>query len=1063
MKIKQILARRWAKICAGVIVALALFFLLLPFGIKYYLADWLKKNGAENAVIEKLWFNPFVGRVTMGGMDVQLGGQSILHNASMVLDLGITSLFNHDIRVEKAEYHDFSIDLEQFKDGSWRFGSYTLPAKTADNNENLEESAASAWAFLADHVLLKDCRVHLKTPDLDMTLAIEEAELTRLTTRGEQPAGTFTFKGKLNDGPIALHLDTVHLVPELVIGGDISITGFQLKELSRMLRDVMPTLAGEVGIDGKLLFSQGEEKGIVVDYDGSFDLSGEDIGNGDFHTTAKSIGWKGKVHYGGPGKGAQRIEIDGLLATDDLHLQIPASGLVMKESKINLRGKTTITIAENILLENDGSLVLEGVELVLPPYGIAEENISWQGTIQYDSNHQGEGLLVRTDGSLALGEFQVGGGEQTTSFAVGGKMVSWQGTTGFSAKDTANRSILDLNGTLLGGELRTTLAEPQLRLGQGRIEMKTVSTISLGENIDFGGTTSIALEKFTLFAGQNDSPAVSVDRLSVAELEGRGGKTVAVKNLSTEGVKASIFGNFPLNIDIPEIQLVDFLTEDLATFTAKELVLQSPAVIALHNGKELVRLERLTVNTLSFADGAMIGAENIQGENFAFWGVPGDSAKKAAVSFGEATLSKISWSSTSGLQSNILQFDDLVAIVVRNKDGQVNISQQLAEMQQETGPGAEQAEPAAEEGQGHPVKTVAQEESQPAAPIKLEKIIVAGKSAVIFEDYTLKVPFVADLAISQLEVTGLDSSKPEQKTDILLRGKVEDRALFELAGFFLPFQDKPNVDMKVDLKNYPLSSLSAYTIQSVGTSLASGQLQIQTKMVLANDKLDMTNAILLKKLEMKTISPELSAELNNQLPIPLDAALAILRDSERNISLDIPLSGPVDELNVGVSSILITALSKAIVPAASGYLMYALGPYGALAYVGMKVGEKMLVVELPPVVFGPQQFMLTEEHGKYLERIGKILKERPEADIQICPQVGSWEFMTEEEKTAMQGNLIEVNEQKMPELLALGQQRGEAIQSLLENDYGITQNRLLVCDTKILTKRNAVPAVLLQL
>jgi hypothetical protein len=294
-------------------------------------------------------------------------------------------------------------------------------------------------------------------------------------------------------------------------------------------------------------------------------------------------------------------------------------------------------------------------------------------------------------------------------------------------------------------------------------------------------------------------------------------------------------------------------------------------------------------------------------------------------------------------------------------------------------------------------------------------------------------------------------------------GEFANRSPVEANGHFSPFKDKPAVDMQLELKNYPLSKLSPYTVQSVGTALASGQLQLKSSLVLADDKLDMDNAILLKKLETKTISPELAAELNNQLPISLDAALSLLRDNQGDIKLNVPLNGPVNELDVGISDVLITALSKAIVPAASGYLMYALGPYGALAYVGMKVGEQMLQVDLPPVVFVQQEANLTDEHVKYLERIGKILQDRPETDIQICPKVASWEFLSEQEKTAIPGDNIAVDENNQDELLELGQQRAEAVQSLLENDYGITQNRLLICDTKVDTKRNAVPAVLLHL
>jgi len=115
------------------------------------------------------------------------------------------------------------------------------------------------------------------------------------------------------------------------------------------------------------------------------------------------------------------------------------------------------------------------------------------------------------------------------------------------------------------------------------------------------------------------------------------------------------------------------------------------------------------------------------------------------------------------------------------------------------------------------------------------------------------------------------------------------------------------------------------------------------------------------------------------------------------------------------------------------------------------------------VVFAPGEISLTAKNIDYLQRVGKILQDRSSADVQICPQVASWEFMTKEEKTAVKGNTIQVDEKKQSELLALGQQRAVAIQSLLEKDYGIAQNRLLICNTKIKTSKDAVPQVLLQL
>jgi hypothetical protein len=537
-----------------------------------------------------------------------------------------------------------------------------------------------------------------------------------------------------------------------------------------------------------------------------------------------------------------------------------------------------------------------------------------------------------------------------------------------------------------------------------------------------------------------------------------------VQELLATGVRTSGAGHVPVRIEGPEVRLADFFTEDLAAFKLGELQVKNPLITAVRNNAELVRLDDLTVSTLTIDDTARLEAEKVQLQNLAFLKAKDGADQQAAASFRDATLNAVSWSGDAGLQGDTLTFSDLVATVIRDKEGNINISRQLAEMQQQGAVPADKTEAApGVEPVTEPAITAATGEESQGASFALKKIVVAGNSSVIFEDYTLAVPYKTDLSITRLEVIGIDSSQPEQKTEIVLHGELEKRTPVEVTGYISPFKAKPYVDMKLDLKNYPLKSLSSYTVQAVGTALASGQLQLKSSMVLADDNLDMKNAILLKKLETKTIEPELAAELNNQLPIPLDSALSLLRDKKRNISLDVPLSGPVSELNVGISDVLITALSKAIVPAASGYLMYALGPYGALAYVGMKVGENMLEVKLPPVVFAQQETSLTDEHVKYLERIGKILQDRSEADIQLCPRVPSWEFLTEEEKSAVKGGVVEVDETKKNDLLQLGQQRAKAVQELLEEKYGIDHNRLLICNTAIDTKKDAVPSVLLQM
>jgi len=431
---------------------------------------------------------------------------------------------------------------------------------------------------------------------------------------------------------------------------------------------------------------------------------------------------------------------------------------------------------------------------------------------------------------------------------------------------------------------------------------------------------------------------------------------------------------------------------------------------------------------------------------------PADSAEQSVLTLGAAVLAGLHWNETAGVQADTLQLTDLVAMVVREPSGRLVLARRLAALQ----------EPDDDSAVDRPVADGEESEAN-GMPFSLTRMLVEGASEVAFTDYTLPVPFTTNLAVSRLEVGRLDTGRPDHETSVLLEGELEGRAPVELSGSIAPFLERPAVDLRLNVKNYPLNNLSPYTVQAVGTALSSGQLRLESELELADDQLRMDNAVLLQQLQTETITPALAEELDNQLPVPLDAALSLLRDDDGDIALNVPLSGPVSDLDVGVSGVLITALSQAIVPAASGYLMYALGPYGAMAYVGMKLGEKMLEVVLPPVVFAPQEASITAEHADYLERVATILNERPETDIQLCPIVASWEYVSAEQREAIDAPTVEIDADDRDRLAELGQRRAVAVQDYLVENKGIARDRLLICETRIATERDAQPAVLLQM
>lgn len=914
MKFKKAFQYTSVKISIGLLTLITLFFVLLPFGASYYLKDWLVKNGAESASIESIRFNPFLGRLTVRGVDIKGAEKKLFHHSNLVINIGLTSLFERDIHIQEIIYQDIFIDLQQHDDGSWRYGSFSMV--NDESTPKAEESlpASKPWFFSADQVSLNNCKLRFLTPDIDMLLTIDSAELKKFTTREQQPGGTFHLTGDLDGSPISIDLNKLQVKPALQIDGDISISKFNVDEIAAFTKDTLPVFRGNLSVNGKVVLNNSAQSGLKAQYQGNISANTIHLEKDVLNANVDSIGWDGKFSYTAPPKAAAQAIADGNLGING----------------------STVKMQEMIL---------------------TEEAIQWKGKVNFDLTDE---FKLTTQGDVQLGRFDF-------------------------------------------------------------------------QNEEGNGITA------------------GLDGIAINDIIIRDSSNYTIGTIVTDNIEATVPGEIPLQVNLPKFSINGLSTDDLATFTIAATGFENLQVRSTLTATMLARLQRFSVKDISANTEQDFSATNIGIETLLLLSPKENNEGQEIVSLARADLNQISWNPTSGLNGDTLNLSGFVADIVRDKDGVMNFSQRFDAMKTVL----------PESDQNTVAATPAKEHSQ-SAPITFSEIALTGDSKVSFIDQTLAVPYSTNLEISTIRITDLDSTRPEKQMSLLFEGNLEKRAPIKITGEIDPFKEKPAIHLDLLVKNYPLTSLSSYTVQSVGTTLAGGQLKVTSKLNLTDDTLDLKNSVFLEQLETDTISQELADELNNQLPIPLDAALAMLRDSDRNINLEIPISGPINDISVGISDIVVTALSKSIVSAASSYFVYALGPYAALAYVGMKVGEEMMQVNLPPVQFQPGEQMLKKEHTDYLERIANILKERPETDLQLSPMVASWELFSEEERAMQKKKPLEMSNEQKQLLDELGQQRAAEIQNFLSATHSIDKTRLLVSSTSIKQPEDTQPAVILE-
>ncbi|MEE4240732.1 MAG: DUF748 domain-containing protein [Desulfopila sp.] len=1041
--------RRWFLIPAFLAISLVLFFVTLPIGAKWYITRWLERNGAEEASIEHLWFNPLTFELVAEGISVKDQDKTLLSNSKMVINLSPWPLFRKDVDLQRVMYQNLFLEINQNDDGSWDFGSYHY-APEKDSMDDTADKAASHWDLFAEQVVFENIMIALKTKNLDFKLVIDKGELHKIATWDDGPVGTLQLEGSLNETPFSIDLSQVTLIPEFNIVGNISFNAFQLNQLTGLLSDPFSRFAGTTDIAGNISVKQADNESLRGMFNGKLAFREIDIASSDFETSAQHIEWLGKAEYAIDPANHQTITADGSLELGRHHFNLNNDQTAMKGEGAIADGNVTVKVGEIVSIAYNGTLETQATEVRLPGSVVGEEQLSWDGEIHYISQTEETANAVTTDGSLEISDLsytRLDSGSE--SFSVKSH-INWSGKLLFD--QPASTNLLDVQGNIAATDTHISLGSPNYSIEAPQNTFDFSYQLAIGDTFETKGQGSATLEKIAVLDATTRKQIAGVDKVNIAALKGLGEKGLESENVEASAIHLSLPGQLPIEINLEKITLSKAKTADFTNFDFSEITLSTFQTRAEKTGREIAAFEILSLSDITLGSTCDLSIHSGYLQDLLILAQSGDETKQPALTLDNANLFSLCYKSDEIPHIDTLYLTDLKASFHRNSSGELDITNQLEQMMEDK-----------EALQGSEKKAADDASSEPLAlPLYFREFVVKGDSHINFIDDTLPKQFNSQLGIQSLELLGFDSDAIDQEIQLTFTGELEQRAPVTLTGTISPFTEQKQLYLKFNLKNYPLKNLSGFTIKDVGTELASGQLQIDSIISLDGKMLDMENDLLLKKLETTIVSENLAEEIHNQLPIPLDAALSMLRDSDDNISLNIPVSGAIDEIDVDITDLILTAMSKAIIPAATGYLTYALGPYAALAYVGYKVGEKALQINLPSILYENQQTDIPKEQEKYLDKVASVLKDKKESDLQLCPWISAGE-LTPVDQSKDKAQKIELNKKSISTLEQLGQERAENLKRYFVTNHSIKGSRLLICDTTIVEDEKAPSEVRLQL
>lgn len=663
---------------------------------------------------------------------------------------------------------------------------------------------------------------------------------------------------------------------------------------------------------------------------------------------------------------------EGTLRVESLALnnyaRLTAPHLSRLEGDLSLDGAISLRLPPSATpgISHEGHMELTDYRIADPEREIAGDRIAWEGRLSRETGTLG------LAGQLNSGAIHVTTGEGATSYSH--RDLAWEGDLILQPGPTG-RHLLDSS--------RLTIRAPEIQLPERRLTARQIDMSLKKATLALSGKALTAhlpgsLELTDLYL-TTDSQRLLNERLQwegTAQFNRQDAKTTVVLDGQLKEGPAQL-ELLPEQASIGLHNLVWQGGLEIAQdqqgariLPAGNLTANGLEAIDQRAGLRLLTLEQLDIDQLAGNSeeaftAARIGVRTIT----AGAALPGAGDEpEAMLSLDELRIRQPEFSANHGLRIQQIETSGLQQRVVRLADNKLNLQRLTAALAHITGGSAQETDAPA---------------SQPL-PITIGQLTLHGESLLSFEDQTTDPVYRLQLKPELFSMQGISNTPADRAAPVRLKGILDKSTTLDLDGELALFASQPTFSLKGRIEGLELPPLSAYTIPLLGYRLQSGKANSDLRFVARAGQIDGNSDLTLNQLEVEPLDSEKMAALQQQLSIPLETALGMLKDKHNQIRLNLPVTGAVDDIQVDPSDAINQAIGRAVKKGAKTYLATALFPFGTLLTLVELAGDSAAKIQLDPIPFDPGSSRLRNDQHAYLDKIAQLLNDRPEVYIRLC-------------------------------------------------------------------------------
>ena len=235
-----------------------------------------------------------------------------------------------------------------------------------------------------------------------------------------------------------------------------------------------------------------------------------------------------------------------------------------------------------------------------------------------------------------------------------------------------------------------------------------------------------------------------------------------------------------------------------------------------------------------------------------------------------------------------------------------------------------------------------------------------------FSDDSLAGGFATSVHELDGTLNGISSDR-STRSQLALEGRVDQYGYAKISGSLNPFIPRDRSNARLEFRNLDVTRVTPYVVRFAGYKVASGRLSLDLNYRVRNNLIDGDNRIVLEQFTLGE-----KVDYPGALDLPLNLAIALLKDSDGKIDLALPVSGNLDDPKFDYGQII----HKAIVNLITGIIT---APFRLLGRLFSRDhGE-----EAGQIAFEPGSSRLLPPEREKIQHVVEALGKRPELKLQV--------------------------------------------------------------------------------